>query len=1105
MELIQKNKIKIPNETICPSNKNQFNINTSQNIKSSTITLSDADNSSEENVTISPIKTIITSSSSKQPMIIEPICKLEKFLPPLNILNQNKKTLVLDLDETLIHSYFDHPPPRTPDISFDIFVENKKIHVSSILRPGVHEFLDNLESIFEIVIFTASLSQYANPVLDFIDKKNICKFRLFREHCCCFCNGFANSFIKDLKKLDRDMKSLIIIDNNPKSFMLNKENGIPIKTWVEDLNDRELFKLIPYMLFLGNEKIIDVRPFLKEINSGNSLNYEKFDKIILEFNNQREKNLQDIIEKNEYKEINQNIFDSIFEDSKNNNKESKKNIYKNIKENNIKNEEKKIINNNINNNENNNNNIKDKNSINKDEKIQKEKNTNKNNDIINNKTNNSNNNDNKKTKSEKMVTNRKKEEIKKNNKSITENDINKTKTTNFQNNLNNNIKENLKQNKNTIKKSITNKENLNNNNIKEEIKKDKKENRKKEINIIKRNDNLNKEIFNINLRNNSVNNKGNKQRQNKENYKTHNINNEIKKENKTKNEIKPKEDNLIKELNTFDNNNVNNILLKNRKILKKSIDNTNNSSREMMIINLSKSNNDEKNNFLTIKSSNLTSFKMSAKNNSDLKLFQDNNNYNQTNKLLNEFIKNLNNSNNLNSGSISKNNYFSEQDKTIINDDLEEEEKKEKIKENELSLFDDVDTEKDELNTDENDKKKNILKEIKENLSFQSNTKLKEVKEADDMILEHKKLNDDNIDNDNDIEYESNTINVKDDNKQKKKRKINKNLFNKTKKNQYKIITNKDKQDKLLINSIFSGSNPEQLDLKISSNFIYNNNNDSKNKFSKDILNYSTNKKRENITKNISSSNYKIFKAKAKNNLFSKNKSNINNQAIDLFASKTKSISKQGSNIYNIQNKLTGTKSNINKDNLQTQLRFDKSKNINNNKYYILKNDNKEKNIISLIDKDINNKIISADLSLKKRPTSCANKKYEGTLYNNKIEKNKRIIRFTKQDKKIYLKTNDNKKKNINKKINLENINNIGIELNNDNINIGEEEKIDKILNKNSIINSVNNKSPKGNIITDIFFVKNLDLDKKMYNNYYEFKDNIDKNKIKIFNKNILL
>ena len=64
--------------------------------------------------------------SSTNSGIIAPLCKLEKFLPPLNILNLNKKTLVLDLDETLIHSYFDHPPPRSPDISFDIFIDKKK-------------------------------------------------------------------------------------------------------------------------------------------------------------------------------------------------------------------------------------------------------------------------------------------------------------------------------------------------------------------------------------------------------------------------------------------------------------------------------------------------------------------------------------------------------------------------------------------------------------------------------------------------------------------------------------------------------------------------------------------------------------------------------------------------------------------------------------------------------------------------------------------------------------------------------------------------------------------------------------------------------------------
>ena len=284
---IEKNKQKNP-----VNNPNNNNIN-----------ILPSDNTSEEDVIISPIKLMNTLSSTKQG-IIAPLCKLEKFLPPLNILNSNKKTLVLDLDETLIHSYFDRPPPRSPDISFDIFIDKKKIHVDTIIRPGVNQFLENLEKFYEIIIFTASLSQYANPVLDFIDKKGSCKFRLYREHCCCCINEFGNNFIKDLKKLNRDLKNLIIIDNNPKSFILNKENGIPIKTWIEDLNDKELYKLEPYLIFLGNNKIDDVRFFLKNINSGNSLDYDKFDILIKEYNTQKEKELE--IELNRINNTNDN-------------------------------------------------------------------------------------------------------------------------------------------------------------------------------------------------------------------------------------------------------------------------------------------------------------------------------------------------------------------------------------------------------------------------------------------------------------------------------------------------------------------------------------------------------------------------------------------------------------------------------------------------------------------------------------------------------------------------------------------------------------------------------------------------------------------------------
>lgn len=250
-------------------------------------TFSKLETSSDENVSINKIKTISIPQTSKLDLLYEPQCKLLKFLPPKN--TSCHKTLVLDLDETLIHSYFDCPSPRTPDLSFDIVIDNKKIKVNSMIRPGARDFLENMSGIFEIVIFTASLSEYANPLLDFVDNKKICKYRLFREHCCSFKSGFTFSFTKDLKKLDRDMRNLIIIDNNPKSFILNKENGIPIKTWVEDLNDRELYKLIPYLLFLGNENIEDVRPFLKDVNSGPILNYEKLDKIISDYKNKSNK------------------------------------------------------------------------------------------------------------------------------------------------------------------------------------------------------------------------------------------------------------------------------------------------------------------------------------------------------------------------------------------------------------------------------------------------------------------------------------------------------------------------------------------------------------------------------------------------------------------------------------------------------------------------------------------------------------------------------------------------------------------------------------------------------------------------------------------------
>ncbi|MCQ2818851.1 MAG: HAD family hydrolase [archaeon] len=133
----------------------------------------------------------------------------------------------------------------------------------------MEEFLQRIDPLYEIIIFTASESNYANEIIDLIDKKKIIKHRFFRENCT-FINGV---YCKELKKLNRDIKSIIIIDNNPDAFIFDKENGIPLKGYYGNKEDKELIQLA-YIL----EKISkydDVRPLIKQIVDDNIIDYDK--------------------------------------------------------------------------------------------------------------------------------------------------------------------------------------------------------------------------------------------------------------------------------------------------------------------------------------------------------------------------------------------------------------------------------------------------------------------------------------------------------------------------------------------------------------------------------------------------------------------------------------------------------------------------------------------------------------------------------------------------------------------------------------------------------------------------------------------------------------
>ena len=195
----------------------------------------------------------------------------QKLLPPPR--KRNRKTLVLDLDETLVHSSF--IPFEENDIILEVEFDNVLYNIYVLVRPKALQFLINMSKYFEIVIFTASLSKYANPLLDIIDPKKVCSYRLYRDHCTLI-NGI---FVKELKRLNRNIKDIIIVDNSPTSYAFNPQNGIPIKSWFEDKNDNELEKLEPFLKFLS--KVDDIKLYIPSIVKDNEIDYDEINNILL--------------------------------------------------------------------------------------------------------------------------------------------------------------------------------------------------------------------------------------------------------------------------------------------------------------------------------------------------------------------------------------------------------------------------------------------------------------------------------------------------------------------------------------------------------------------------------------------------------------------------------------------------------------------------------------------------------------------------------------------------------------------------------------------------------------------------------------------------------
>ncbi|KAJ3405197.1 hypothetical protein CcCBS67573_g02789 [Chytriomyces confervae] len=176
------------------------------------------------------------------------------LLPEQSEKSRGKKCLVLDLDETLVCSSFRPVPNADFIIPIDIDGEYHNVYV--LKRPHVDQFLERLGDEFEVMVFTASLSNYANPVLDMLDTKRVIQHRLFREHC----TYYQGNYVKDLSLLGRPMDSTVIIDNSPAAYLFHPSNAIPCTSWFDDVNDEELLDLVPFLFELNT--VPDVRAIL---------------------------------------------------------------------------------------------------------------------------------------------------------------------------------------------------------------------------------------------------------------------------------------------------------------------------------------------------------------------------------------------------------------------------------------------------------------------------------------------------------------------------------------------------------------------------------------------------------------------------------------------------------------------------------------------------------------------------------------------------------------------------------------------------------------------------------------------------------------------------
>lgn len=173
---------------------------------------------------------------------------------------EGKKTIIFDLDETLVHCVDDANSPSDVLLKI-VFPSGETVNAGINIRPYARECLYEAIKYFEVIVFTASHKCYADVVLDHLDPRHeLIHHRLYRDNCLVV----EGVFMKDLRIIaNRRLQDIVIVDNAAYSFGYHLDNGIPIISWHDDPHDKELYNLMDYIKILAQSE--DVREVNRQI------------------------------------------------------------------------------------------------------------------------------------------------------------------------------------------------------------------------------------------------------------------------------------------------------------------------------------------------------------------------------------------------------------------------------------------------------------------------------------------------------------------------------------------------------------------------------------------------------------------------------------------------------------------------------------------------------------------------------------------------------------------------------------------------------------------------------------------------------------------------